>query len=142
MKKTMSIFIVCFLISMAGWAQSKDEKDIAARVETLRKAMQDADKAALENIAAEELSYGHSNGKIEDKAAFVEAIVSGKNDFVKIEVADLTVKVVGNIAIVRHRLSGDTANDGKPATINLGLLMVWQKQKSEWKLIARQGFKL
>jgi ketosteroid isomerase-like protein len=142
MKKTMSILIACFLISMAGWAQSKDEKDVAARVETLRKAMQDADKAALENIAAEELSYGHSNGKIEDKAAFVEAIVSGKNDFVKIEVTDLTVKVVGNIAIVRHRLSGDTANDGKPATINLGLLMVWQKQKSEWKLIARQGFKL
>ncbi len=142
MKKTMSILIACFLISMVGWAQSKDEKDVVARVETLRKAMVDADKAVLENIAAEELSYGHSNGRIEDKAAFVEAIVSGKNDFVKLEVTDLTVKVVGNIAIVRHRLSGDTANDGKPATINLGLLMVWQKQKSEWKLIARQGFKL
>lgn len=142
MKKTMSILIACLLISIAGSAQSKDEKDVTARVETLRKAMQDADKAVLENIAAEELSYGHSNGRIEDKAAFVEAIVSGKNDFVKIEVSDLTVKVVGNIAIVRHRLSGDTANDGKPATINLGLLMVWQKQKNEWKLIARQGFKL
>lgn len=142
MKKTMSILIACFLISMAGWAQSKDEKDVAARVETLRKAMQDADKAALENIAAEELSYGHSNGKIEDKAAFVEAIVSGKNDFVKIEATELTVKVVGNTAIARHKLSGDTANDGKPATINLGLLLVWQKQKNEWKLIARQAFKL
>jgi ketosteroid isomerase-like protein len=142
MKKTMSILIVCFLISITGGAQSKEEKEVSARVETLRKAMQDADKAALENIAAEEISYGHSNGKIEDKAAFVEAIVSGKNDFIKIEVTELSVKIVGNTAIVRHKLSGDVANDGKPGTINLGLLLVWQKQKNEWKLIARQGFKL
>lgn len=138
----MSILTVCFLISFASWAQSKEEKEVAARVETLRKAMVDADKAALENIAAEELSYGHSTGRIEDKAAFVDVIVSGKNDFVKIEVTDLTIKIVGNTAIVRHKLTGDTANDGKPATINLGLLMVWQKQKNEWKLLARQGFKL
>ena len=55
------MLVVCFFISIAGWAQSKDEKEVAARVETLRKAMQDADKSALENIAAEELSYGHSN---------------------------------------------------------------------------------
>ena len=142
MKKTTSIFIVCFLISLAGWAQSKEEKEVTARVETLRKAMQDADKAALENIAAEELSYGHSNGKIEDKAAFVEAIASGKNDFVKIEVSDLMVRIVGNTAIARHKLAGDVANDGVPGKINLGLLLVWQKQKNEWKLIARQAFKL
>lgn len=138
----MSMLVVCFFISIAGWAQSKDEKEVAARVETLRKAMQDADKSALENIAAEELSYGHSTGKIEDKAAFVDAIVSGRNDFINIEATDLTVRVVGNTAIARHKLSGDVANDGKPGTINLGLLLVWQKQKNEWKLIARQAFKL
>lgn len=138
----MSMLVVCFFISIAGWAQTKDEKEVAARVETLRKAMQDADKSALENIAAEELSYGHSNGKIEDKPAFVDAIVSGRNDFIKIEATDLTIKVVGNTAIARHKLAGDVANDGKPGTINLGLLLVWQKQKNEWKLIARQAFKL
>lgn len=142
MKKTMLVISVCLLISIAGYAQSKEEKEVAARVEMLRKAMVDADKAALENIAAEELSYGHSNGTIEDKASFVEAIVSGKNDFVKIEATDLTIKIVGNTAIARHKLTGETANDGKPGTINLGLLLVWQKQKNEWKLIARQGFKL
>ena len=136
------MLLICLLISIAGWAQSKDEKDVAARVEMLRKAMVDADKAALENIAAEELSYGHSNGKIEDKAAFVDAIVTGKNDFINIAISDLTIKIAGNTAVARHKLTGDVANDGKPGTINLGLLLVWQKQKNEWKLIARQGFKL
>lgn len=142
MKKTMSVLIVCFMISLAGLAQSKEEKEVSARVEALRKAMQDADKSALENIAAEQLSYGHSNGKIEDKAAFVEAIASGKNDFINIEVSDLMVRIVGNTAIARHNLTGDVANDGVPGKINLGLLLVWQKQKNEWKLIARQAFKL
>ena len=125
------MLVVCFFISIAGWAQTKDEKEVAARVETLRKAMQDADKSALENIAAEELSYGHSNGKIEDKPAFVDAIVSGRNDFIKIEATDLTIRIVGNTAIARHKLAGDVVNDGKPGTINLGFLLVRQTQKNE-----------
>lgn len=142
MKKLIVIILFCPLLSMAVMAQTKEEKDVAAMVESLRKAMEDADKTALENIAAEELSYGHSNGHIENKAEFVEAIASGKNDFVKIAVSDLVIKMAGNAAIVRHRLSGDTANDGKPATINLSILLVFQKQKDKWKLIARQAVKI
>ena len=142
MKKLMIIILFCPFLSMTAMAQSKEEKEVTALVETLRKAMEDADKTALQNIAAEELSYGHSNGHVENKAEFVEAIVSGKNDFVKIAVSDLAVKMAGNAAIVRHKLSGDTANDGKPATINLSVLLVFQKQKDKWKLIARQAVKL
>ena len=47
---------------------------MAAAIESLRKAMVDADKSTLENLVATELSYGHSSGTMEDKAAFVDAI--------------------------------------------------------------------
>jgi hypothetical protein len=40
--------------------------------------MLDGDKASLDKIAAPELSYGHSSGTIEDKAAFIEALVRVK----------------------------------------------------------------
>ena len=129
------------LISLA-FAQSADEREVAAAVESLRKAMVDADKSALENLAAEELSYGHSNGLIQNKAEFVEAIASGKNDFKTIELSEQTIKIAGNTAIVRHKFNAEVVNSGTPGTAHIGVLLVWQKQNGKWKLLARQAVKL
>jgi len=111
-------------------------------VETLRKAMVDGDKSALEKIAATELTYGHSSGKLEDKAAFVEAIASGKSDFVSIDLTEQTITVSGDVAIVRHKLAAETNDGGKPGSVKLAILTVWKKQGKEWKLLARQAVKL
>ena len=120
-------------------AQSKDETAVTTAVETLRKAMIDADKAGLEKFTAAELSYGHSSGKVETKAEFVDALVTGKSDFVSINLTDQTVKVVGNTAIVRHVLQGETNDNGNKGTVKLFVLTVWQKQNGQWKLLARQA---
>jgi meiotically up-regulated gene 157 (Mug157) protein len=39
-----------------------------------------ADKAKLEELVSEQLSYGHSGGVIETKAQFIEVIVSKKTE--------------------------------------------------------------
>jgi hypothetical protein len=127
------IITASFLLLLANSfviAQSKDETAVAAAVETLRKAMIDADKAALEKCTAAELSYGHSGGKIETKAEFVDALVTGKSDFVSINLTDQTIKMAGNAAIVRHTLQGETHDNGKQGTVKLYVLTVWQKQKA------------
>jgi len=142
MKIIFSLLACLFLIQTNMNAQTKEEKEVLAVVESLRQAMMSKDRATLEKIAAEELTYGHSAGLIENKASFVENIASGKFGFVKIEYPDVTVKIVGPNAMVRHKITGDTTNDGKPATVNIGVLLVFQKQKGEWKMIARQAFKL
>jgi hypothetical protein len=131
-----------FLGSLALQAQSADEKAVAAAVEDLRKAMVDPNKATLEGMTVKELSYGHSNGLVEDQATFVEALAGGKSDFVSITLEDQTIKVVGNTAIVRHKLSADTNNNNTPGKVSLSVLLIWQKQSGKWKLIARQAVKL
>ena len=123
-------------------AQSKDEIAVNAAVESLRKAMIDGDKAGLQNITADQLSYGHSSGKVEDKATFIENIVSGKSDFVTIDLTNQTVAVVGDAAIVRHALAATTNDNGTPGNVKLNILLVWQKQKGTWKLLARQAVKI
>ncbi|GAA3956192.1 hypothetical protein GCM10022209_62320 [Chitinophaga oryziterrae] len=126
-------------MSTISFAQSKDEKAVIASVESLRKAMVDADKATLEKLADTKLSYGHSGGKIENKETFVDNIVSGRSDFVTIELADQTVAVTGNTAIVRHNLNAATNDNGKPAEVHLHVLTVWVKEGNMWKLLARQA---
>jgi ketosteroid isomerase-like protein len=136
----LSATIAVFLCT-AALGQSKDETAVANAVESLRKAMIDPTKEALDKLAADELSYGHSSGKLEDKAAFMDALLAKRSDFVSIDLTEQTIKVAGNTAIVRHTLSASTNDNGNPGTVKIGVMLVWQKQKNDWKLLARQAFR-
>lgn len=123
-------------------AQSKQEKAVANAVEQLRIAMVDGNKSQLENLVADKLSYGHSSGKIEDKNSFVTNIANGNSDFVSIDLSEQTISVSGRTAIVRHILKAKTNDGGKPGEANIRILLVWQKQGGQWKLIARQAVRI
>ena len=142
MKMILSLLLFCLVSTTILLAQTADEKAVAAAVEKFRKAMIAADKATLESMSANELSYGHSNGLIEDKAAFVDQFVTGKSVFLTINLSDQTIRIANDAAIVRHRLTGDTNNNKVPGKVDLVVLTVWQKQKGEWKLLARQAAKI
>ena len=123
-------------------AEAQVETTVAEAVESLKNAMINADKNALENLVAEKLSYGHSGGAIDDKKSFVEKIVSGQSDFVTIDLTEQTISVSDNTAIVRHILKAKTNDGGKPGEVNLRVLLIWQKQNGVWKLLARQAVKI
>ena len=123
-------------------AQSKEETAVANAVEQLRKAMIDGNKNELENIVLDELSYGHSSGYVEDKPEFVDKIVSGKSDFVTIVLKDQSIRVSGKTAVVRHRLDATTLDNGKQGEVHLSVLLIFQKDNKQWKLLARQAVKV
>ncbi|SOD78422.1 nuclear transport factor 2 family protein [Spirosoma fluviale] len=137
-----ALVTLCSLLTLDGKAQSKEQAAVAQSVAQLRALMIDPDKAKLETLASDELSYGHSNGKLEDKKEFIEALMNGSSDFKTIDLTDQTVTIVDNTAFVRHKLNAETANDGKPGTAKLSVLLVWVKQKGNWKLLARQAVKI
>lgn len=137
--KKVNVLIACLALSTTLlFAQSKAELAVADAVDQLTEALLSGDRAALTSIAADELTYGHSSGAIEDKAAFVEAVASGKTDFTKIDISDQSISIVGKIALVRHKISADLGS----THVNLGILTVWTKQKGEWKLLARQAYRI
>ena len=123
-------------------AQSKDETAVANAVEQLRKAMIDGNKNELENIVLEKLSYGHSSGYVEDKPEFVDKIVSGKSDFVTIVLKDQIIRVSGKTAVVRHKLDATTLDNGKQGEVHLSVLLIFQKDNKQWRLLARQAVKV
>lgn len=141
-KKLFFTSIICLVITTAINAQSKGETAVANAVEQLRKAMVDGNKAELESIASDKLSYGHSGGYVEGKAEFVEKIASGKSDFVTIELKDQTISISGKTAIVRHKLNATTNDNGKPGEVHLLILLIFQKENKQWKLLARQAVKV
>jgi ketosteroid isomerase-like protein len=130
------------MLAVAARAQSKAETEVAAAVDKFNQAMVSADKSQLDKLTAEQLSYGHSSGKVQDKTVYIDDVVNGPFDFLTIDVVDQTIAMAGETAIVRHVFTSEATNDGNPTNIRIGNVMVWQKQKGQWKLLARQAFKL
>jgi len=79
---------------------------------------------------------------LEDKATFVDDLVKPKWVFTTIDFSDQTIKISNDVAIVRHHMTGATNNNNVPAKIDIIVLQIWQKQKGEWKLLARQAAKI
>ncbi len=118
---------------------ASQEQSVAAAAEKLRVAMIDPTPAALAQLVADDLSYGHSGGRVDTKDSFIGDLINGKSDFVTITITDQSIKVVGNTAIVRHTLTADTNDSGKPGKVQIKILGVWQQQNNQWKLLARQA---
>jgi ketosteroid isomerase-like protein len=123
-------------------AQSSDEAALGQAVEAFRKAMLAADGAQFTVLCADEMSYGHSAGRLETKAELITDARSGRLVWKFINLSDQTIKIVGNNGIVRHILTGETQSEGKTNAVKIGILMVWQKQGDNWKLLARQAYRI
>ena len=139
-KVTLLLLLISFTMSLQ--AQTSSEGKLLASVEKLRLGMISGNKADLESVTSKDLSYGHSGGKVEDYAAFIETFASKKSDFVTAEFNKQTVKISGKIGLVRHQLDAKTNDGGKPGEIHLGVLLVWKKEGRDWKLLGRQAYKL
>jgi hypothetical protein len=137
--KKLFILILLSTSTLMATAQSKDEMQLTSQVEALRKAMVDADEGVLNNLVSADLSYSHSSGLLDTKTSFISALVNKKSDFSSITITGQTIQIFGETAIVRHKLAGVTVDTGTPANVSLNVLLVWQKVKGGWTLIARHA---
>lgn len=136
-------YVGMLLLSSTCFAQSTDTKAVTDAVENMRLAMLSGEKSSLENVGLPSLSYGHSSGRVENNAEFVNAIITGKSKFETLNLSDQTVQIDGDVAIVRHILQAKTNDSGKPGDVKIGVMLVMKKDNAgAWKLLARQAYKL
>lgn len=142
MYKSVLLFTLIVFSTVNLCAQNKDVQDVSIAVEKLSKAIVDPNRAALESIASDALSYGHSAGKVQNKSEFVDDLLNGPFDFSSVEPTNQTISISGKNAIVRHTFVAKATNAGVPTDIRIGIMMVWRKEAGQWKLFARQAFRL
>ena len=120
-----------------------DEEAVMKNVESFRVAQAAGKADALAPLLAEDLSYSHSSGAVDDKAKLLAGISKANYKWTSLEYKNPTVKIVGPAAIVRFTFVGEQEfTDGKKTPQNLAILMNWQKQGNEWKLLSRSATKL
>src|ERR1700686_5936306 len=103
-----------------AFAASADEDAVAKNVEAFRAAQVAADAKALDTLCAAELSYSHSDARVEDKPTFIANATSGKSKFLSLKYEEVKIRVVGDAAIVRFHWLGESeaVADGKKSSTN------------------------
>jgi hypothetical protein len=80
------------VVSATAWSSADDEDGFNEAIEAFRKAMLAKDKIQFDALCAEELTYGHSSGKVENEAEFVFGAISPKWHWNTLEFAQLSTK--------------------------------------------------
>lgn len=141
MKFLIKIMFLGLIYSSAVLAQNQSTSEIESSMNALSSAILSADQKALDAITMNEIIYAHSDGRIQDKKAFIEALVSGKSAFTKIQLSDQKISFIGDLAFVSNHVSADIAPSGKPDHVELNVFYVWKRDGNTWKLLARKAFK-
>ena len=141
----MKILVLISLFSFIGsYAVSNEMEKVAQAVQEFTKAVVDADESKFSTLLSEDLVFGHSNGTVQDKEAFIAEIVSlTPFDYLTVDVENQEIIISGNVAVVTHIYVATAENKAKEkVNIRIGNMMIWVKNKSSWKLLARQAYRL
>ena len=131
------------LLAVAPAFAGADEDAVAKNLEAFRAAQAAGNSEVLASLCAPELSYSHSSGALDDKASLTAGVANANYKWTSLEYRNPTIRIVGPTAIVRFNFVGEQEfADGKKIPQNLHILMNWQKQGNDWKLLSRAATKL
>ena len=138
------LFTICLLfVSAISFAQV-DSVSLKQAMSNLDKALVTKDEKALVQLLHAEVSYGHSNGWVQNKTDIINDLKSGKLIYDRIENTSVNIVAINNNwATVRTSTNATGRSTTIPTfELKLHVLQVWLKTKNGWQLLARQSTKL
>ena len=138
--KALVTLCVAALMLCAAENRPADEKAVRAALDRFNEAAKQGNEATLNKLLSNDLIYGHSNAKIENKSECVGALVKSKPNFV-LEPGS-TVQVYGKTAVVHGKMVAHNVANGQPTRTPLDFIMVWVKDGSDWQMVTRHTTRL
>ena len=122
---------------------AKDEKAVLATLEAMAQATIKKDVATLETIYHPDLTYSHSSAMNQTKADVLKA-VAGPAATESMTFHETTVRIYGNVALVRGRNELRNGTPGKMHDNHLNILWVLLRGQGPqgWQIVARQTTRL
>ncbi len=103
--------------------------------------MVDGNTVSINQQTDKMLSYGHSNGWVQNKSDLINDLKSGLIDYLGFTEDSLMININGNLANVRFISGIDATMKGVRSSFKLRVLEVWTKKSNRWVLFARQAIK-
>jgi uncharacterized protein (TIGR02246 family) len=101
-------------------------------------ALKSKDKAALERIWADDLTFINLRGDVQTKAQRLADIQSGANRFDSLETTDRTVRVYGDTAVMTSLTTLKGQYGGQEASGQYRVTNVFVRRSGAWQIVSLQ----
>lgn len=139
--------LVLALLALAPFGRAAEADDFAAvrRADQRRIVATIAgDTTGLGQLLADDLTYAHSDGRVQTKAQFLAAVGARKIKYLSVVPQDVAFQTIAPGAAValsgRARLVVEA--DGRRLEFTLRFLAVWRHEGDAWRLAAYQSSQL
>jgi hypothetical protein len=139
MKKIFTI--LSLFIVVGANAQTKDEKELTEKTYLLSHTVFGSkDSLTLEKLVAKTASYGHSHGNLQNREEMIRSISKNQSVYTDTAVSNIKIFIQDKTAIVRYLFKAkENKKDGTVVDLDFSMMLVWIKEKKEWKLMGRQA---
>jgi ketosteroid isomerase-like protein len=139
MKNSLVIGLVLLGICLTATARKGDTtKELVAVEQKFNDALVRSDWKAVEQMYADDLVFTNADGSVTHKSDEIATIKSGDEKLDFIEMSDVKVQDLGDVAVTTGRL----VEKGRYKTEDLGgtyrYTDVWAKRNGRWQLVAGQ----
>jgi hypothetical protein len=142
------LFAAATMMSAASFAKDpasqEDGRAAALRSAEMThfEAQVNADANALGSLLDEGLEYMHSNGEPDTKKSFIDSLVSGTRDYVSTLATIESLRVFGDVGVIRGRAKVTVASNGKSQDLHIGYTDVWVWKDGRWQMTAWRSARL
>lgn len=136
MKRLASCLML--MLSLGASAQESTEQQIVKLEEQWTTALIQADAAALDRLYTDDIVYTHTNGTVNTKAQFLDALKAGKAKYLAVERSDLKVQSYGDTAIATFR----AVIKVNAVTLPSRVMHVFVRLDGQWRMAAYQSTRL
>jgi len=113
-----------------------EEASVKALYNQMYEAMIQKDKAALEEILAQQFELRHMSGMQQNKTAYIDSILNGTLNYYSKEDVEIHVDITGNNASLTGKSIVEAAVfSGSKAYWNLALSMKAEKINHHWQFV-------
>jgi ketosteroid isomerase-like protein len=134
--------LLCACATPTSSDTARTIEELTAQADRWDKAIVAKDRTAIEGNMAPEFRIIDAAGNVENRAAFVDGLVSPNLVIDPYTVEDLDVRLYGDVALLSGRTRMTGRYDGKPFTSHYRYIDIYHRRDGGWKIVSVQISKI
>ena len=126
-------FALLILAATLTIAAATVEETIQANLDKFDAAAKAGDAATLNALLSDDIIFGHSSARFENKSEAVAALVKNKPTYTH---RNVKIRTYGNTVLVNMDMHIE------PQGFDINVLQVWMKKGKNWQMVSRQSTRL
>lgn len=135
------LFIIALLLAGTIASAQTDEQKLLTTLKEFHQALVAGNTVSINQQTDKALSYGHSNGWVENKNDLLQHLESRYIVYGQYREDSVQIGINGNLAHARFIADINVTLQGSANTYRLKVLEVWVRKGKRWVLFARQAVK-